>query len=79
MDTVTIKYRGQFEPLKNQTLEISPELVRDGYVYLSAQMAIWEEMSKLPGYDSWELPFDLWEPLPLDGREFFLYWRVDQK
>lgn len=72
-------YIGQFEPLNNQKIDISPESVRDGYVYSSAKMAIWNEVSKLSGYDSWELPIDLWDPLQLGGREFLLYWRVDLK
>ena len=79
MGTVTIKYIGQFEPLMNQKIKISPESVTDGHVYSLAKMAIWDEMSKLPGYDSWELPDDLWEPLLLGGREFLLYWKVVQE
>ena len=79
-DTVDIKYKGQYEPLKKYVLKISPELVRDGYVYASARWDIEDVLyNDIPGYDSLDLPKDLWEILPLDGHEFLLYWRVIMK
>ena len=78
-DTVDIKYVGQYVPLKKYIIKISPELVRDGNVCPSAQRAIWEAMSEIPEFDSFELPENLWETIPCGDRVFLLYWKVDMK
>ncbi len=79
-DTVDIKYKGQYEPLKKYVLKISPELVTDGRIYSIAQPDIENAMSyEISEYDSLELPENLWEIIQLDNREFLLYWEVVMK
>ena len=79
-DTVDIKYKGQYEPLKKYVLKISPELVTDGRIYSIAQPYIENVMSdEISEYDSLELPEDLWKTLRLGDREFLLYWEVVMK
>lgn len=78
-DTIEIKYIGEYEPLKKYILKISPELVRDGKVYPSAQTAIWDAMSEIPEFDSFELPENLWVTEPRGDRVFLSHWEVEFK
>ena len=73
---VEIRYKGQYAPLKKHTLKISAELVRDGYVYSSAQLAILEAICDEPEYTSLELPANLWETTQYGDRVFLRDWEV---
>ena len=75
-NSVEIKYKGQFEPLKNQTLWIPSEFVGHGHVYPSAVTAILDAISKIPKYESIDLPGELWDTIPKGDRIFLLNWEV---
>lgn len=78
-DLVDIKYIGHYKPLSNHFLKISAELVREGRVYPSAQLAILDAMHEIPEFESLELPMNIWNTIQCGDRVFLLDWVVDMK